>query len=206
MIVLCLTASLFMIRTTVSQSTREYDPWYDINDDGKIDIKDIYGISLKYGTNGEPINKTQIILDLQNRVKTLEEQQNYVKTIRLYTPNETLKEQGVYSKIAATFVWAPHNITDNAIMQCYCSFKYISLNDAMTFRIMINGVETVYGTTPGTSTEYTQSALWQSYQTDFMPNNSTYTIQYELHGTEATAKYVKDINILIEVMDGLPPS
>jgi hypothetical protein len=38
----CLTATLFMIATTRSQ---EYDPWADLNGDGKIDILDVVGLT-----------------------------------------------------------------------------------------------------------------------------------------------------------------
>jgi hypothetical protein len=56
----------------VTASVSEYDPWYDINDDGKIDIKDVAGVAIKYGTTGTPLNKTEILLDLQARVEALE--------------------------------------------------------------------------------------------------------------------------------------
>ena len=63
-ITFCLTATLFMIiPTNSSLRPRDYDPWYDINDDGKIDVKDVYKVSLKYGTSGTPINKTALFLE-----------------------------------------------------------------------------------------------------------------------------------------------
>lgn len=46
----CLTATLFMTATTRSQ---EYDPWADLNEDGKIDILDIVGLTTIYGTTGD---------------------------------------------------------------------------------------------------------------------------------------------------------
>lgn len=71
LITFCLTATLFSIIPVGSQGVREYDPWYDINDDGKIDLKDYFGIGLKYGTEGTPINKTALLLDLQARLNAL---------------------------------------------------------------------------------------------------------------------------------------
>lgn len=49
-------------------SVSDYDPWCDINDDGKIDIKDIASVALKFGTTGTPINKTGLLLELQSRM------------------------------------------------------------------------------------------------------------------------------------------
>lgn len=57
---------------STQQGVHDYDPWYDINDDGKIDIKDVAGVAAKFGATGTAINKTQMLLDLQARVEALE--------------------------------------------------------------------------------------------------------------------------------------
>jgi len=51
------------------QGVREYDPWADINEDGKIDIKDLVLMARLFGTTGVPINKTALLLELQNASK-----------------------------------------------------------------------------------------------------------------------------------------
>jgi hypothetical protein len=53
----CLTATLFMIATTRSQ---EYNPWADINADGKIDILDVVGTTGIYGMSGDPTKNVTI--------------------------------------------------------------------------------------------------------------------------------------------------
>lgn len=58
LITLCLTTVLFSIVSVWSQGLREYDPWYDMNDDGKINLWDKYHMDLKYGTFGTPIDKS----------------------------------------------------------------------------------------------------------------------------------------------------
>lgn len=68
----CLTTLLFMVVPTRSQSFGEYDPWCDINDDGKIDILDVVSITGKYALTGAPTNKTALLLELQSRIATLE--------------------------------------------------------------------------------------------------------------------------------------
>ena len=69
-----LTVMLFQVLTISSQGPGDYDPWYDINDDGKIDMKDIGGVCRKFGASGTAINKTELLLDLQARVAALEAQ------------------------------------------------------------------------------------------------------------------------------------
>lgn len=53
----CLTATLFMAATTRSQ---EYDPWADLNGDGKIDILDVVGTTGIYGASGDPTKNVTI--------------------------------------------------------------------------------------------------------------------------------------------------
>lgn len=67
-----LMASLFVLSAIPSSSSSEYDPWVDLDDDGDIDIFDIVQMAGKYGTTGTPINKTALLLDLQERVEKLE--------------------------------------------------------------------------------------------------------------------------------------
>jgi hypothetical protein len=50
----CLAAVLLTAIPTRSQETLEYDPWKDINDDGKLDILDLVQISSQYGAQGNP--------------------------------------------------------------------------------------------------------------------------------------------------------
>ena len=202
----CLTATLFSIIPVGSQGVREYDPWYDINDDGKIDLKDYFGVGLKYGTYGTAINKTQMLLDLQNRVKTLEEKEDSVKTIRIYTPNETMNNVTDW-KDALVFVWNPRNATNNAILSGVLYFCQFSPPSGFTMRVLINEnivVSTgVYGIA-----EYKQTYLHVISTTyTIMPNQNSYTVKFQIYADHSGDQiYVKDINILLEVMDGLPPS
>ena len=47
----CLTSVLFLIPAS-SSGIWPYDPWWDINDDGKIDIQDLARVSGAFGTYG----------------------------------------------------------------------------------------------------------------------------------------------------------
>ncbi len=53
-------------------SSNEYDPWIDTNDDGIIDIFDIAELALAFGAEGEPINKTALLLEILDRLNSLE--------------------------------------------------------------------------------------------------------------------------------------
>jgi len=46
--------ALMFIPMSGSQTTFQYDPWADMNDDGIIDIYDLINIANKYGTTGDP--------------------------------------------------------------------------------------------------------------------------------------------------------
>jgi len=85
LITFCLTATLFSIIPVGSQGVREYDPWYDMNDDGIIDLWDVYHMNMKYGTEGTPINKTDLFLQLLAKIDQLNvtviEQQSIINNL-----------------------------------------------------------------------------------------------------------------------------
>jgi len=50
----CIASALFAVKPSGSQSSKQYDPWMDINDDGRIDMRDIVQLCLTFGTKGDP--------------------------------------------------------------------------------------------------------------------------------------------------------
>jgi len=56
----CLTATLFMMATTYSQTEPAYDPWADYNADGTIDIFDIVPVALTFGSAGDSTKNVTI--------------------------------------------------------------------------------------------------------------------------------------------------
>jgi hypothetical protein len=56
----CLTVTLFAVIPTRSQSPFTYDPWADINDDGKVDMKDIAYDARLFSTYGNPTKNVTI--------------------------------------------------------------------------------------------------------------------------------------------------
>lgn len=56
----CLTVTLFTIIPIRSQTTPEYDPWKDINDDGYIGIDDIVSVAESFGALGDPTKNVNV--------------------------------------------------------------------------------------------------------------------------------------------------
>jgi hypothetical protein len=52
--------ALMFIPMSGSQTAVQYDPWADMNDDGKIDIKDIAYSSRLFGTLGDPTKNVNV--------------------------------------------------------------------------------------------------------------------------------------------------
>jgi len=69
--IISLAFSLALVPVSTQQAVKDYDPWYDINDDGKIDMKDVAGIAIKFGSEGTAINKTELLLELLEKVDNL---------------------------------------------------------------------------------------------------------------------------------------
>jgi hypothetical protein len=70
LITFCLTVTLFSLVPSKS-ATGDYDPWADINDDGKINMYDIGYTARLFGTTGTAINKTELLLGLQAQIDSL---------------------------------------------------------------------------------------------------------------------------------------
>ena len=50
----CLTSALFAVKPSGSLSSKQYDPWMDINDDGRIDMRDITQLCINFMATGDP--------------------------------------------------------------------------------------------------------------------------------------------------------
>jgi len=147
-------------------------------------------------------------IELQSRLDSIEEKQNQVRWIRFYEPDETMNNQQTW-KDGAVFIWTPNNSTNNAILSIYCYFQYRTENPPGVFGRIILNDEFYWDATIGfyNSTSYTWSPTTAPYGTvkRGYPNQANYTIKF-IFVSSATGNnvYVKDINMLIEVMDGLP--
>jgi hypothetical protein len=64
LVTFCITSVLFAVKPIGSQTTFQYDPWADLNDDGIIDIFDLVNLANKYGTTGDPVNKTALLYNV----------------------------------------------------------------------------------------------------------------------------------------------
>ena len=68
----CLTSLLFTVIPIRSTPTPGgYDPWIDTNDDGIINYEDLFNFAIIYGTSGTPVNKTDLLLQLQSKIDSL---------------------------------------------------------------------------------------------------------------------------------------
>jgi predicted secreted protein len=53
----CLTATLFTVIPVGSIGGSRYNPWFDYNDDGKIDVRDVAAVCAAFGSKGTNITK-----------------------------------------------------------------------------------------------------------------------------------------------------
>lgn len=87
----CLVSALLFTSGTITGSgdeEKQYDPWVDYNDDGVIDIQDIVKTISLYDSHGTPLNKTDLLLELVDRVNSIEKLQNQSRTLRFLDPVE----------------------------------------------------------------------------------------------------------------------
>lgn len=159
------------------------------------------------------VNKlTDEILQIpENRSKYVEYCVNtatFSRRIRFQESKVTANDEGSMFKTAAVFEWIPLNSKGNAIILIACYFRYRCEGEGFRFRMSINGAVTspikVLGSNTWTSSHvYTNSSFHGEIKT--FPNQSSYTIEFQFapQGSSCTA-YVKDINVLLEVVEGMP--
>lgn len=221
-----LTIPLFLaIPTRSTPAVGEYDPWADINDDGRIDMYDIGYIASRFYTFGAPVNKTELLLELLSKIESLNTSVtqlqtdfslNQTKIIRFFEPNETIAS-GVDWVDAATFVWTPTNSTSNAILNTYYYAEYKGTRGQPTYpfiqwRIKVNGVEywwhqkevwngDPYAWTPLQSIATNQDPGSGSLAEGVVPNQAAFVIKFQIRGYDGTA-YFRNIQVIMEIVDG----
>jgi hypothetical protein len=62
--------AIMFIPMSGSQSTKQYDPWLDYNDDGKISLADLVSLAQSYGTTGNPTKNVNVTNWPQDRPPT----------------------------------------------------------------------------------------------------------------------------------------
>jgi S1-C subfamily serine protease len=107
----CLTVTLFMIIPSRSQTSgQQYDPWIDLNDDGTINVLDLFTLARAFGTSGLAINKTALLLELQTQVQDLQAKVEALET------NNTAIFPDLYETVKDSVVLI-RGVTNNGTVQ-----------------------------------------------------------------------------------------
>jgi hypothetical protein len=139
-----------------------------------------------------------------------------VETLRFYKPEVQSGNQVGYVPLDLG-TWSPKNPTNNAVVNAIFYFQYLTPNDTSKIRfglsVGVNG--TVTDMTPASSsrTEYSQSKVYVCSLPN--PNSPSYDIQLWFHNHDTTDTgnppvpipvYIKEINVILQVADGLTSS
>jgi hypothetical protein len=89
LVAICL-ITLFMTRpsNSLTATSKAYNPWGDLNDDGKIDGRDFALMIKLWDTQGAPVNKTQLLYNVNDTFTVL--------LSRIYGVNASLLEEEAY--------------------------------------------------------------------------------------------------------------
>ena len=166
----CLTVTLFSILPTRS-APGSYDPWADINNDGKINMYDIGYVASRFMATGEPINKTALALELdtarahnETYSTTLETRSGYDwgwKDMPGMTAQITIK-----TKSTLLIMFSAEGLTGTDYLEIYV-------------RAMVDSTTA----NPSTGVTLTKLLAWASfsftfYQRNVTPGTHTITIQW----------------------------
>jgi hypothetical protein len=199
--VLCVTSALLLTMPIGSLPINGgYDPWIDTNDDGKINYQDLGNMASKFGTLGTPINKTDLLLELQDSVQnlndTLVELQSMMGTF--LANNETYSATLESITTVSALFW--QNMSDMSVE--------ITLAEDSTLLILFSAQARISGTwrsmyvramvddtsaNPPNGVTLTESDEWASHSYTFYSSNvaaGTHTInmQWKLYDELTTGQ------------------
>lgn len=129
----CLTATLLMaVPTRSSKESNSYDPWLDINDDGNINILDISSLAIIFGTSGSPVNKTALLLELQNKLETLE------ATVKTLETNDTILPD-IYERVQGSIVLVRGTLTGGTVQGSGFVYNFSGIMVVLTNYHVVEG-------------------------------------------------------------------
>jgi hypothetical protein len=163
------------------------------------------------------------LVELEARTNALEEESK-VKILRFLDPMEYNQSEATWKKVT-TFSWVPTNQTDNAILSVayYAECKVVSdspgWNVQLVYRIRVNNPH--WGDREEQQVIRTYGFDWtwtpictitfevdnENYVKGIEPNRASYPVEFWLLRAESGGTvYVRNINIIMTVADGLPAS
>jgi len=133
----CLATTFFVvIPTRSSKESNSYDPWLDVNDDGIINILDISGLARIFGTSGSPVNKTALLLELQNRLETLE------ATVKTLETNYTILPD-IYERVQDSIVLVRGTIIGGTVQGSGFVYNFSGIMGVLTNYHVVDGTTSV---------------------------------------------------------------
>ncbi len=190
---LCVTSALLLMMPIRGLPDGGYDPWVDTNDDGVINYQDLGNMASRFGTSGTPINKTDLLLELQARIDMLN------STLSNIIPNnETYSTTPADISSYAALYW--QDMSDMSVE--------ITLATNSTLLIMFSAQARVSGTAramyvramvdaalanPSNGVTLTESDEWAShsytfYILDAAPGTHTVNMQWKLYDELTTGQ------------------
>jgi len=179
----CLTATLSMI-IPIESRVGYYDPWLDINDDGNIDMKDVAAVAKAYGSVGEPINKTALLLEIQDRLDNLEDMVQalekkvvveYQKKLKFWTrdlTNEVACHSTVWTPMPDTWFYIQPKVPCVLLIlftiEVRCNDDRLDCADTVLVRIKVGdeyAEPSEYKLTPGHYDLESTDGIWEAVRT-----------------------------------------
>jgi len=165
------------------------------------------------------------LIELKDWANTTAEKLEQTKTIRFYEPNETMVDVNSVWVDAASFVWTPNNTDNNQIVSLILFYEFATIVPAgvadFDYQIAINGYTYTYSSDAAdTMGVYRKSQTYNIpisrfsedtgqgiFSYGIYPNADSYTITLrirEYYYTQGCKLYIKNVNLLLNVIDGLP--
>jgi hypothetical protein len=149
------------------------------------------------------------LIELQGKMKSALQIIRFQSPNEIFIPSESTDYTRYHTIAVANFTWTPKNGLSNAVLSAYFWAEFKSLTDmgvGIERRLTINGVQSdltlpTYGNSVGNSSY--RVSQFQSWMSNMLYPSSSYAIQYRITVAYADQVYVRNINVILVVVDGL---
>ena len=173
--------------------------------------------------DGNPWNNVwTAISELQTRMDAIEQKVDQPRIERFVEPSESIVDSETW-KVLASFTLTPNDSTNNVVLRvaAYMQYKasevtppeiwqfywraHVTTQDGSgTFSCTVGGITPIYR-------EEQKAYTWAIAQSESgvklgHPNQASYTIKFEASADTGRIVYLRNINIIVMLADGMPAS
>ena len=202
-------ASLLMVgigSTSTDCPPNEYCVWSDMDDDGDIDIVDVVDLAGRYSTTGTPMNKTELLYDVNNTITELRDRIEYLETTLAYGPYQSGRLLPLpYGALHASGGSSPFYTVSTSCILLSLDLNTTEPSDQQAIFVLESETVTVAGEFKiwGNPSEIKQLFLAYSWTPSWSPHGYTQALYNSIPGSHPGTRQTFSFNLTVPNQEGV---